>query len=286
MFKKVLILCVGYTLVIAGCTGIKHQDRPADKLNIFVTVIPQIGIVKQIGGQFVDVKALVTTGSCPETFSPSPKQIRGLSDADMFISLGLPFEESWLKKVSGARSETKMMVMSNGIKFRKLEDIHLQQEGDKDPHIWMSLRNTYIMAQNTAKILSRLMPQNSEYFTQNLKVYENKITTTDNKLKELFKDKKDKNIYVFHPVFGYFADDYGLKQIPIEMEGKEPSAKQIVELMSLFKKNNVKTIFVEPEFSSKSAEAVAKEIGAKTISVSIYNEDIFETMEDFVNKWR
>ena len=286
MIKKALIMCLSSALIIAGCSGIKPQERQTNKLNIFVTVIPQIGIVKQIGGQFVDVKALVTTGSCPETFSPSPKQIRELSDADMFISLGLPFEAAWLKKVSGARSDIKMMVMSSGIEFRKLEDIHLQQEGDKDPHIWMSLRNTSIMAQNTAKILSRLMPQNSDYFYQNLRAYENKIIIEDNKLKELFKNKKDKNIYVFHPVFGYFADDYGLKQIPIEMEGKEPSAKQIVELMSLFRKNNVKTIFVEPEFSSKSAEAVAKEINARTISVSIYNEDIFETLEDFINKWR
>ena len=286
MIKKALIMCLSSALIIAGCSGIKPQERQTNKLNIFVTVIPQIGIVKQIGGQFVDVKALVTTGSCPETFSPSPKQIRELSDADMFISLGLPFEAAWLKKVSGARSDIKMMVMSSGIEFRKLEDIHLQQEGDKDPHIWMSLRNTSIMAQNTAKILSRLMPQNSDYFYQNLRAYENKIIIEDNKLKELFKNKKDKNIYVFHPVFGYFADDYGLKQIPIEMEGKEPSAKQLVELMSLFKKNNVKLIFIEPEFSSKSAEAVVKEINAKTVPVSIFNENIFETMEDFANKWK
>jgi len=286
MIKKVFIPCLSSLLIMAACTNIKHQERPKNKLNIFVTVIPQIGVVKQIGGQFVDVKALVTTGSCPETFSPSPKQIHQLSDADMFISLGLPFEESWLKKVSGARSDIRMMKMTDGIKLRQLEDIQLQKEGDKDPHVWMSLRNTSTMAQNTAKILSRLMPQNSDYFYQNLRTYEERITKLDNTLKEMFKDRKDKYIYVFHPVFGYFADDYGLKQIPIEMEGKEPSAKQLVELMALFKKNNVKTIFVEPEFSSKSAEAVAKEINAKTISVSIYNEDIFDTLEDFVNKWR
>ncbi|MCX6113071.1 MAG: zinc ABC transporter substrate-binding protein, partial [Proteobacteria bacterium] len=245
MIKKALILYTVSVTLITGCSIKKPQNKSDNKLNVFVTVIPQIGIVKQIGGQFVNVKALVTTGSCPETFSPSPIQIRGLSDADVFISLGLPFEQSWLKKVSGAKSNINIKIMTDGIKFRQLEDA-----GDSDPHVWMSLRNSYIMAQNTAKILSELMPQNTEYFNLNLKIYENKIKSADDKLKEKFKNIKDRNIYIFHPVFGYFADDYGLKQIPIEMEGKEPSAKQLVELMSLFKKNNVKIIFVEPEFSS------------------------------------
>jgi zinc transport system substrate-binding protein len=292
----VLILCTACALFAAGCSK-KSPDagavKPKDKLTIFVTVMPQAGIVKQIGGKFVDVKVLVSSGSCPETFSPSPKQISSLYDADIFLSLGLPFENTWLKKISGTGTGgVNIRPMTEGIKFRELEGRHEPEnhdgrkhehnKGDNDPHVWMSIRNAQKMAANTAIILSELMPANSDYFTQNLKIFSAKAASTDNELRRKFNATANKNIFVFHPVFGYLADDYGLRQIPIEMQGKEPSAKQLTEIMQTFKRYNAKMIFVQPEFNPKAAEAVARELNVKIIPVSIYNEDIFQSIGELV----
>jgi len=294
MNKKTLILCAMAGLLMAGCTSKRTQRTvfgKSDKLRVFVTVIPQAGIVKQIGGKYVDVKTLVSTGTCPETFSPTPKEIGYLSEADVFISLGLPFEDSWLKKISGNSSVVNMKKMTDGIVLRELEslkdidgDIH--QKGDKDPHVWVSLKNLVIMANNTSHILSELMPENKKYFDQNLKTFSDKAKKLDDELRAKFSKQSNKNIFVFHPVFGYLADDYGLKQIPIEIEGKEPSAKQLVELMQVFKKYDAKLIFVQPEFSPKTAEAVAKALNAQIIPISVYNEDVFENIEGIVKIWK
>jgi zinc transport system substrate-binding protein len=301
MTKKVLILCAACTLLFAGCSK-KDPDKSVkgtgDKLTIFVTVMPQAGIVKQIGGKFVDVKVLVSSGSCPETFSPSPKQISALYDADIFLSLGLPFEDTWLKKISGVHTGVNIRPMTEGIRFRELEghselddhddvghgEKHEHKKGDKDPHVWMSIRNAQKMAQNTAKIFSELMPANSVYFMQNLKTFSAKTTALDNELKKKFSSAVNKNIFVFHPVFGYLADDYGLRQIPIEMEGKEPSAKQLTEIIQTFKRYNAKMIFVQPEFNPKTAEAVARELNAQIVPISIYNEDVSQSIEELVKK--
>ncbi|MEI6093382.1 MAG: zinc ABC transporter substrate-binding protein [bacterium] len=284
MIKNIMFFCSIFIFLFSGCSHKTEKEETSNKINVFVTVVPQIGIVKQIAGDLVNVRALVSTGTCPETFSPSPRQIEDLSKANVFLDLGLPFEDVWLKKIHGAKNDIKVIPMSTGINLRNIDDE--TSNGDKDPHLWFSLKNALIMAQNTTKILSELMPQHTELFSKNLKIYETKIKVIDIKTKNKYAKLKDKNIYVFHPVFGYIADDYGLKQIPIEIEGKEPSAKQLANLISNFKKQKVSTIFIEPEFSSKIPNTIAKELNAELVSVSIYNEDILTAVEEFVDKWK
>ena len=289
MIKNISFSCLILIFLINGCSFKTKKEETSNKLNIFVTVIPQIGIVKQIAGDLVNITALVSTGTCPETFSPSPKQIESLSNADLFLSLGLPFEEIWLKKIHGAKNNLKIIPMSKGIVFRNIDehdkDSDEHKHGDKDPHIWFSLKNAYIMAQNTATLLSELMPQHKEIFSKNLENYKTKIKALDIKIKEKSSKIKNKKIYVFHPVFGYIADEYGFTQFSIEVEGKEPSAKQLAKFILDFKEQKVSTIFIEPEFSSKTPETIAKELNAKLISVSIYDENILNSIEGFVDKW-
>lgn len=243
-------------------------------IKVFVTVMPQVGIVQDIGGQYVQVAPLVSKAGCPETYAPTPKQLQKLSGADLYLKLGLPFEDTWLSKIQN--SKLKTMSMTTNIKLR----------ADQDPHIWISLKNLNAMAENTANILSELRPDQKEYFKQNLKAFKQKTKVLDDKFKTSIKQNKSKDIFVIHPAYAYFADDYGLKQYAIEFEGKEPTAKQLAEMIRTFKKVGAKIILVQPEFSDKAARTIARETSARLVPISIYNHDPLKNLEEILNKWK
>lgn len=251
-----------------------HSIIAIAAIKVFVTVMPQMGIVQEIGGKYVEVTPLVAKAGCPETYSPTPKQLQKLSEADVFLKLGLSFEDTWLNKIKN--SKLKTISMTQNVKLR----------ADQDPHVWISLKNLNIMAENTANILSELRPDQKEYFKQNLKVFKQKIKALDDKFKVSIKQNKSKYIFVIHPAYAYFSDDYGLEQHAIEFEGKEPTAKQLANMIRTFKKDNAKIILVQPEFSDKAAKMIASETKAKLVPISIYNNDPLKNLEELLNKWK
>lgn len=243
-------------------------------IKVFVTVMPQMGIVQEIGGKYVEVTPLVAKAGCPETYSPTPKQLQKLSEADVYLKLGLSFEDTWLSKIQN--SKLKTFSMTQNIKLRT----------DEDPHVWISLKNLNTMAENTANILSELKPDQKAYFKQNLKVFKQKIKALDKKFIASIKQNKSKYIFVIHPAYAYFADDYGLEQHAIEFEGKEPTAKQLTTMIQTFKKDGAKIILVQPEFSDKAAKAIANETKAVLVPISIYSPDPLKNLEELLNKWK
>jgi zinc transport system substrate-binding protein len=287
------------------------------KLSAFVTVAPQAGILKALAGDLLDISILVT-GSCPETFSPSAKQIKKLSSADVFFTLSLPFEDLWVKKTS--LGSDKVKPMGKGIRLRDVENFELIKgstpcdcgkdhsykdknheankhhhhkthsgshvHGAKDPHIWMSIKNNIKMAENSYDVLVKLMPEHKKDLKKKLEDHKKKMKALDSELKKHFKVQKDKNLFVFHPVFGYLADDYGLKQIPIQLEGKEPTAKQLSQIIDIIKEKGAKIIFTQPEFSDKTARTIAKQTNTNVVPISIYNEDVSVTIKDLLDKWK
>jgi len=267
--KKHLSVLIA-SLLLSVVVNAEQNKKPS----VFVTVPPQAGIVKQIAGNLVTVQPLINGANCPETYSPSPKQLEALSKTDLFLDLGMPFEEIWLKK-AGVLGIIKTEHMSFGIKLRK-----------NDPHIWTSINNVVTMAKNTTQALKNLMPEHSECFDKNLKEFEKKAEILDAKIKVILKDSKGKKLFVFHPYYGYFADSYGLEQIPIEDEGKSPTAKQLAKIIAEIKKQNNKIILTQPEFDTKIASSVAKEAGAKLVTASIYSEDILKNIEEIATKWK
>ena len=243
-------------------------------IKVFVTVMPQMGLVQEIGGKYVQVTPLVSKAGCPETYSPTPKQLQRLSEADVYLKLGLSFADTWLSKIQN--SKLKTISMTQNIKLRS----------DQDPHVWISLRNLSIMAENTANILSELKPDQKKYFKQNLKAFKQKVKLLDERFKVSIKQNKSKYIFVIHPAYAYFADEYGLEQHAIEFEGKEPTAKQLAKMVQTFKNDEAKIILVQPEFSDKAARMIASETKAKLVPISIYNIEPLKNLEELLNKWK
>lgn len=267
---------------------ISNQVIADDKLSVFVTILPQKYFVEQIGGETVKVSVLVQPGKSAETYEPTPRQMTEFSQAKLYISIGMPFEEIWLPKLKANNPQMRFVDARENITLRKLETIHHHDDHEHglfDPHIWLSPAFVEIMAKQIEKNLIELNPPNTQQYQQNKQQFIQKLKQLDQNIRILFKGLKNKKFMVFHPAWGYFADAYQLQQIPIEMEGKEPSSKTLGLLIEKAKQEKISAIFVQQQINQRPAQSIAKAINAQVISVDPlaenYLENLFQVAQTF-----
>jgi len=292
----VLILCFS----LSGLAPARGQDgapsasrtegasgSQADNISIFVSILPQAAFLERIGGDRVAVEVLIGEGQSPHTYEPTPHQMAGLARARAFFGIGVAAERGVLRKMRQSHPHLAIVETQKGIPFRHLEGHHhaagepRHNSGHKipDPHVWMSPRLVKIQARNMCDALARLDPAHRQTYAANLRAFEADLDRLDARLARVLAPLKGKKMYVFHPAFGYFADAYGLVQIPIEIEGKEPGPRQLAALISQARKDGVKVLFVQPQFSPKSAAAVARAIGGVVAPIDPLARDYAANME-------
>ena len=151
------------------------------------------------------------------------------------------------------------------------EDKH-DEHTSLDPHIWTSPENVKILAKNILSYLVEIDINNKKYYQKNYEIFINSLNDTDIKIKEILKDTTSgAKFMVFHPAWGYFAKQYSLIQVPIEIEGKEPKPKDIIKLIKEAKELNIKAILTAPEFSNNIAKQIAKELNIKVVKIGTLN---------------
>jgi zinc transport system substrate-binding protein len=244
----------------------------------FVSILPQAYFVERIGGQHVTVHVLVGPGQSPATYEPTPQQMAALAESQVYFRIGTPFEEAFIGKIAGAFKSLEIIDTRQGVPLR-----YFQGTGDKqipDPHIWLDPKRVKIQAQTISKALRRLASTYAEDFENNLRTFQRDLDIADAKIAEALAPVKGERFYVFHPAFGYFAESYGLQQMAIEIEGKEPSAKQLADLMDRAKKDHVRVIFVQPQYAKKDAEAVAKAIGGAVVPMNPLPRDYLTSLQE------
>jgi len=242
--------------------------------DITVSILPQKEIVKSITGDKAKVNVMVKKGSSPAVYEPKVSQLVKLKHSDLYFSIGVPFENQWLKKFQGVNPKIKIVDMGKFVKRAYFNE----KKGIKDPHIWLSPIYLMLEARVVLSEVVKYDPKNREYYEENYKKFVSKLSDIDMQVLNIIKKVKAKKFIVFHPSFGYFARTYGLKQIAIEKEGKEPSFKYLAKVIQLAKSNGIKTIFVAPEFSQKSAKFIAQKIGGKVVSISPLNENVTQNI--------
>lgn len=283
---------------------------------VAVSVLPQAEFVEKVGGDRVKAVVMIPPGASPATHEPSAGQLREVSEARMYaiVGAGLPFEEVWMDKIEAVNSEMLVVDCSKGIELRELAahnhgdeegDVHAEGSGEGyaeelegdlegepgaegeehaheglDPHIWTSPANAKIMVQNIYEGLVEVDPENEAYYAANRDAYLEELDALDARIRAKLEGRKERSFMVFHPSWGYFAADYGLNMIPIEIEGKEPSAQDLTRLISVAKEKNVKVIFIQAQFSTRSAEAVAEEIGGEVVVVDPLAKDYIANMDE------
>ncbi len=259
----------------------------ASDINVFVSILPQKYFVRQIGGDRVTVDVLIPPNSSPHAYEPSPRQMVRLAGAGIYFTTGVPFEAAWLDKIRAATPGLKIVSMADGIE-RKPIDRHNENgdhgddhddghgHGSLDPHIWLSPPLVMLQARNILTGLIRIDPGNRKTYEDNYAAFIQKVVSLDAQLRRRLADGG--KFMVFHPSWGYFADAYGLTQIAIEVEGKSPKAAEIARLIRYAETHDIRTILVQPQFSTRDAEMISKSIRGKTVVADPLSENWAENL--------
>jgi zinc transport system substrate-binding protein len=263
------------------------------QIKAFVGIAPEACLVERIGGSHVSVSVLVGPGQNHHTFEPTPKQMVDLAEATVYFSIGLPFERRLLEKIREANPSLKCIDAREGISLRKMETADEGAESEQDhgagamdPHVWLSPLNAKIIAANICKGLEEVDPVHAADYENNLDGLQKELEALNARIAGILAPFKGQAFYVYHPAFGYFADAYGLKQVPIEIEGKEPTPKQLAELIARAKADGVRVIFVQQQFPRRPAEAIAEEIGCAVVSIDPLLHDYIRNLERIAEELR
>jgi len=280
VFLIILILLIAFS-----CSNKNKKEQ------VFVTIPPQKFFVEKIAGSKLGVNVMVQNGSAEEFFEPLPGQLIALSKSKLYFTTGFPIERQLIDKLKLLNGKTEFVNTAKGIKFINMPDAadlfdkhkesrnHHSHSGMPDPHIWLNPLLVKIQARNILYSLIKTQPEDSAFFRTNYQNFCAELDSLHMFLEKTLASKKGMSFMVFHPSWGYFAMQYGLKQIPVEIEGKEPGLKELSQIINYAKTNNVKTIFAQAQFSTKSVEAIAKETGAKIILINPLAEDYINNLK-------
>lgn len=262
----------------AGCSP-PTASEPVG-LRCAASLPPVAFLLERIGGERVHVTTLVAPGQSPHTFEPTPAQIAGLSDARLYAAVGLPFESALLAKAQASQPELIVVDTREGITLLPGDDHehghdHAHGDGDRgaDPHFWVDPLRMKTMAGTIAAAMKRAAPAEAALFDRNLEALLCDLDAAHEHLKRTLAPVAGRTLFVYHPAFGYLAEAYGLKQCAVESEGKEPSARELAELVDRARRAGVRVIFQEPQYPAQGVQALAGEIGAQVQTLDPYGGD-------------
>jgi zinc transport system substrate-binding protein len=270
--KPLLLLAVLALLLflfVPGC-GDLGPDPVSGKPLIFVSILPQKYVVERIAAGNFDIHVMIPPGHSPATYAPTPRQIRILSLAVLYLRIGhIPFETAWMENITANAENMKIVDTSIGIELitpGKQEPSHGHDHHTGiDPHTWLSPRAVKIQCKHILDALTALEPQKQQVFQNNYRRFLEDIEQLHREIAALLEKHRGKKFMVFHPAWTYFARDYGLVQVPIEIEGKSPSPMELKKAVDIAKKDDIHVIFVQQQFDTASARAVANEIKGEVI---------------------
>jgi zinc transport system substrate-binding protein len=286
------MLIVSFALVAGAAVACTQKASPAGDgtLNVVVSIVPQKYFVERIGGEYVSVSVMVEPGNSPATYEPKPEQLKALSSAAAYFSIGVPFENAWLDKIAAANKEMVMVdTIANIERVPMGAHHHHDEEGEKeeehehaggapDPHVWVSPELVKVQSQAIYEALAQLDPAHEDEYRANLDAFVADIDQLEADIKATLSGLKSNKFMVFHPAWGYFARDFGLEQIPIEVGGQEPSAQELAHLIEEAREEDIQIVFAQPEFSTEDAETIAQEIGGEVLLISPLAPDWLQNM--------
>jgi len=288
---------VQLSVIICLLLAMGPFTQAAGQMPVFVSINPQKYFVQQIGKNLVSVQVMVPPGASPATYEPKPRQMAYLSKTKIYFAIGVPFENAWLDKIATANPTMTVAHTDDGIEKIPMAthrhdaaEAHDEAEphGHRglDPHIWLSPPLVKVQAHTIMKALQEVDPAHRDVYTNNYQHFVAQIDRLDTELKMIFENKQGLQFMVFHPSWGYFARAYGLKQVPIEIEGKDPKPSRLKALIEHAREKDINIIFVQPQFSAKSAQIVAREIGGQVAVADPLAEDWLANMREVAQKFR
>ena len=293
--KKTLLIVSTVTLFIAACSSAPDSSKD-DLINVSVSVLPQKYFVERIGGNLVTVNVMVGPGDSPHTYEPKAGQMKALSRADIYFAIGVEFENAWMDRIASANSNMVIVDLREQLELLPLTDIHRvegnarnEEEPDHtqeetDPHVWTSPEMVADISREIADQLVKVDPDNEAVYEENLNLFLLDIQDLQKGIQNTLSKAENRKFLVFHPAWSYFAREFDLIQIPIEIGGTEPSPAELIELIDEAKAENIKVLFAQPEFSTQTAQYIANEINGEVVLVSPLAENWLENLREISAK--
>lgn len=266
------ILFVFFIIISISCDRKPEKGAKYEKIRVVVSILPQVEFLERIGGEKVEICLMIPTGESPTTYEPTPNQLAYISKAEIYARVGpdFVFELAWMDRILSLNPSLRVLDCSEGI-----------DRIPGDPHTWLSPKLTKRIIENLCQGLVKLDPENMDYYVGNRDNYLLELSQLDKNFTQVLAKRKNRKFLVYHPAWTYFARDYNLEQIAIEKEGKDPSLKWIIRLIHQAKQHKIKTIFASPQFNTRNAEVISKEIGGKVVFIDPLEKNYLNGMKKF-----
>lgn len=270
--------------IFVGCQNTEDDGR----LKVAVSIIPQAAFVEAVGKDLVNVTTIIPVGFSPESYEPNARQIVNINKVSVYFTIGVPAESSSilpeLKNIKIVHLEEIVSEHYHDLYFSETEDEsgdhdeHDHSHYGRDPHIWLSIKRVEIMVQAIADELSIMDPDNQAGYKQNALDYINKLAQADLAIEANFQGKSMRTFIVYHPSYGYFANDYNLNMLALEEDGKEPSMVHLTNLIDFAKENNIRYIYHQIEIDSEQVRTFTRDINGSPIVLNPLSYNYIDMM--------
>jgi len=236
--------------------------------------------VEAVAGDLVDVVVMIPPGYSPENYAPTPRLLQDFSRASLYFTIGVPTESvNILPKALGLNENVEIIPLQGevGQVYPMLREG--DADGPADPHIWLSPKRVKVMIAAIERELGKLDPAHADTYRKNAEGYTAKLDQLDADIREALGGMENKTVIVYHPAFAYFAEEYGLKVIALEKEGKAATAQDFQNALDTAKEEGIKVIFYQEEFDSRQAETFAAEIGGEAVKVAPLASDYIDNLK-------
>ena len=277
--KKILPILLVLTLVLAGCSATPNvspdQAETNNQLSISVSIASVQWLVDKIGGDLVKTQSLTSSGDDPHTYEPTPNQMTAIAESDLYLTVGVEFEEVWIPKFVAANQNLTVVDISEGVERSVMDDHEHEEDHDHDdeedhhhgfdPHIWLSPERMKQIAENVTSTLIQFDPENTSVYQANLQNVLLLINDVETQLDELLANPIRKQFLIVHPSLGYLATRYGLEMLSVEIDGQEPSPAQLAEILHLSEEYGIHALFNQLGTSPVNAQTLANQAGITQI---------------------
>ena len=241
----------------------------------------------------MDVHLLLPPGKDPHSYAPTPNRVAKLAKSDLLFLIGVPFERALLPKIRTIAPDVRVVETQEGVPKRKLESARGEgeherehEEAEEDPHIWLGPPLVKIQAKNIVRALAESDPDGTPFYSARYDRFMAELDRLHRRTAAVLAPFQGRTIYVFHPSFGYFTDTYRLRQQAVEIEGKQPKIKELAAFIKRAKKENVHTLFVQPQFDLNTMRKIATAIDGTVVTLDPMAKDYTANMEAMVQQVR
>lgn len=261
-------------VLLAGCSR-TAPAADAGRIRVAVTIAPHAAFVQRIAGPRASVQVLVPPGQDPHTYDVNPQALRELSRAALYFTAGLEIEKTLAPKVQRLGGIRTVDTLA-GIDLAP-GDAGEQAAGD--PHVWLSPRLAAIQAATIRDALAAADPPGTQAYQQGYAAFAADLEAAGRRIAQMLAPHRGRRFYIFHPAWGYFAREFGIDQVAVQIEGKEPTARQLAELVGRARREGVRVVFAQPQVSTAAARALAREIGAEIVTIDELAADYLVNLE-------